>query len=438
MTKTPLACVILAAGQGTRMKSTLPKVLHAVAGRPMLGWLLETVQALSPERIIVVTGPEGQAVRSYAAAHTIAVQKEQLGTADAVKAALPALENFKGTVLVLYADGPLYQEKTLRALLHARRGAEAAMAFLAMYPDNPDGYGRMITDKDGYLTQIVEHKDATETERQVRLCWTGIMCADADVLRAGLPLIRNENMKREYYLTDLPVVIDGKTVIAESPLEDTLSANTRGELAVLERKMQDRLRARAMENGATLIDPASVYFSWDTIIGRDVVIEPNVFFGPGVRIADDVHIKAFSHIEGAVIESGAVIGPQARLRPGTHVGRDCKIGNFVELKNAKLGAGVKASHLGYIGDAEIGDNVNFSCGAITVNYDGVNKHKTIVGADAMIGSNVNLVAPVTVGQGAYVAAGSTLTKDVPADALAVAREKATIIEGWASKKRKKT
>jgi len=431
-----LACIILAAGHSTRMKSKTSKVLHPIAGRPLIGWLLETVKSLNPEKTIIVTSPDGDAVRDYVAPLQSVIQQRAQGTADAVKAAMPALAGFKGTILVLFADGPLYRAETLQNLLAAYDKPKSGLAFLAMRPDDPFGYGRIITKDDGTLSAIVEEKDANDAQKKINLCWTGIMCGDAESFAYGLPRIDNKNVKGEYYLTDLPGVVSGATILVEAPFAETLGANNRAELAVLERKIQDRLRARALENGATLIDPSSTYFSYDTQLGRDVTIEPNVFFGPGVTIADDVTIKAFSHIEGAKIESGAHIGPFARLRPGTIIGPDCKLGNFVETKNATLAAGVKASHLAYIGDADVGANVNFSCGAITVNYDGVNKNKTIIGRDAMIGSNVNLVAPITIGDGAYVAAGSTITKDVPADALAVAREKPSVIEGWAAKKRK--
>ncbi len=438
-----LACVILAAGQGTRMRSHLPKVMHPLAGRPMIGWVVEAAEALRPERIIVVVGPEGQAVRHAIASHEAVVQEKQLGTADAVRAAAPALTGFTGDVLVLYGDGPLYRPETLHGLLSAMHAdPSAALGYLAMQAPDPFGYGRMICDKQGYLQKIVEEKDATPEERAIDLCCSGVACGRWPEMAAWLDRVGNENAKGEYYLTDLPEIAakdKRRTVVTLSPAEETLGANTRAELAVLERKIQDRLRRQAMEAGAMLIDPATVYFSFDTRLGRDVTVEPNVVFGPGVTVGDSAVIHAFSHLEQAVVHEGASIGPFARLRPGSEIGPRSRIGNFVEVKNAVLGEGVKASHLAYIGDADVGAGTNFSCGAITVNYDGFSKKsKTVIGEHAMIGSNVNLVAPVTIGAGAYIAAGTTVTKDVPPDALAVAREKPSVIEGWVTKKRMKS
>lgn len=438
--KHKLACVILAAGKGKRMRSDLPKVMHRLAGRPMINWVLETAEALKPEKIIVVTAPGADAVRDAVKPHAVAVQKEALGTADAVKAALPALDGFDGDILVLYGDGPFYTIETLRGLLDAMRGdAKAGLGYLAMTPDDPTGYGRMLRNNNGYLEGIVEEKDADANEKKIGLCWSGVMCGRKGDMAQWLAKVGNQNAGGEYYLTDLPAIAaqDGRpTVITESPLAETLGANTKAELAVLERRIQDRLRLRAMDNGATLVDPATVYFSFDTVLGRDVTVEPNVYFGAGVKVEDNAIVHAFSHLEQAVVREGASIGPFARLRPGADIGAHSRIGNFVEIKNAKLGDGVKASHLAYIGDAEVGAGTNFSCGAITVNYDGFSKKsKTIIGDNAMIGSNVNLVAPVTIGTGAYIAAGTTVSRDIPADALAVAREKPTVIDGWAAKKR---
>ena len=431
-----LACIVLAAGKGERMHSSLPKVLHPLAGRPMLNWVLATVEALHPKHVIVVTAPDGDAVRAAAHPYVSVVQEKQRGTADAVKAALPALSGFDGQILVLYGDGPLYTAATLHKLLD---NAEGGLAYLAMQPDDPHGYGRMLQNPDGSLRHIVEEKDATPDQRTVRLCWSGVMCGSVKDLGKWLQQIEPRNAAGEYYLTDLPRIAaaDGqKTAIGFSPAEETLGANTRAELAVLEQRLQNRLRRQAMADGATLVDPASVFFSFDTRLGRDVTVEPNVFFGPNVTVEDNVVIHAFSHLEGVIVRHGASIGPFARLRPGSDIGPDSRIGNFVEVKNAVLGAGVKAGHLAYIGDADVGAHTNFSCGAITVNYDGfAKKSRTTIGENAMIGSNVNLVAPVTVGAGAYVAAGATVVKDVPADALAVARTDAKIIEGWPGRRR---
>ncbi len=435
----PLACIILAAGTGSRMKSALPKPLHELAGRPMIDWLLETVESLSPEKIIIVSGPDKTAWENALKQHEVVVQEKPLGTGDAVKSALPALEDFTGDVLILLGDMPLIKPETLVSLIQGC--AKTSMTVLGVHFDEPPAFGRLVLHENGALAKIVEDKDCTAEERCIKLCNTGAFCVSAEKLAGWVKKIGNDNAQGEYYITDLVAIAntDGATVHTEQVTnnDEVRGVNSRKDLAALEQIVQQGLRSKAMENGATLLAPHSVYFSWDTKLGQDVLIEPNVFFGPGVTIADHVHIKAFSHIEGATIKKGATIGPMARLRPGSDIGAGSKIGNFVEIKNAILGQGVKASHLAYIGDAAVGDDVNFSCGAITVNYDGFDKHKTIIGAKAMIGSNVNLVAPVTIGTGAFVAAGSTITKDVPADALAVAREKPMIKEGWATQRRKK-
>jgi len=439
MTKTPLACIILAAGQGKRMKSSLPKVLHPIAGQPMIKWLLQAVSGLDPQKIVVVTAPDAIAVAQAVHPHQTMVQQKPLGTADAVKAAMPMLKDFEGTVLVLYGDGPLYRDGTLRNLVDAMQADSSAdLGFLAMRLSDPTGYGRMICDQKGYLQKIVEEKDATADERRIDLCWSGVMCGRKAAMEDYLAKVDNNNAAGEYYLTTLPALAlaaGRNTIVAKSPIEETLGANSRAELAVLERKVQDRLRHQAMENGATLTDPASVFFSWDTKTGRDVVIGPHVVFGPGVVIGDSVTIKSFCHIEGTRIESGSVVGPFARLRPGTHLHHDVRIGNFVEVKNAVLHDGVKANHLSYIGDADIGAGTNFSCGAITANYDGYEKHKTIIGPQVMVGSNVTLIAPVTVNEGAYIAAGSTISKDVASHSLAVERNDQRQVDGWAMRKR---
>lgn len=443
MKKRRLACVILAAGQGKRMKSGLPKVMHNLAGRPMIGWALETAKSLKPEKIIVVTGPDADELKAYIRPHAVcAAQKKPLGTGDAVKAALPALKGFSGDILVLLGDMPLISAATLCALIDAKNGApKAGLAVLGAVYDPPPAFGRLVTGMDGRLQKIVEDRDCAPAQRKINLCNTGAFCVDGARLPGWLGKIKNRNAQKEFYFTDIVEIAakDGcaPQIHITKNNDEARGINSRADLAALERIVQGRLRAAAMENGATLTDPDTVYFSWDTRLGRDVTVEPHVFFGPGVKIADGVTVKAFSHLEGVAIEKSASIGPHARLRPGSVIGAGAKIGNFVEVKNATLGAGVKAGHLAYIGDADIGDDVNFSCGAITVNYDGVRKHKTVIGDGAMIGSNVNLVAPLTVGDGAYIAAGSTITKDVPADALAVAREKPFVKEGWAAAKRKK-
>lgn len=442
MTKKPLACVILTAGFGKRMKSAQPKVSHKIAGLPMIKWLLRSVEELEPEKIIVVTAPDAITVAQAVSPHTTMVQKKALGTGDAVKAALPALEGFKGNVMVLLGDMPLLSTVMMQNLIETReQGSDTGLAVLGVEYKNPPAFGRLILNPDKTLNRIVEDRDATPEQRMIKLCNTGAFCIDGERLAGWLERINNDNAQSEYYITDLPVIAaqDGvKTAVCVlHDAEEVMGVNNRADLAAIEAVMQKRLRKKVMENGATLIDPDTVHFSWDTKIGRDVVIGPNVFFGPGVIVADNVTIEAFCHIEGARIDNDCIVGPFARLRPGTHLWPRVKVGNFVEVKNSLLHEGVKANHLSYIGDSEIGAGTNFSCGAITANYDGFDKHKTNIGENVMIGSNVTLVAPVSIGHGSYVAAGSTITKDVTPDALAIERADPRQIEGWSAKNRKK-
>ncbi|MFO7482043.1 bifunctional UDP-N-acetylglucosamine diphosphorylase/glucosamine-1-phosphate N-acetyltransferase GlmU [Oceanibaculum nanhaiense] len=436
----PVAAVILAAGKGTRMKSDLPKVLHPIAGRPMIRHLLATVEALSPARIVVVTGMEGAAVAQAVAPHTTALQDPPLGTGHAVMAALPALEGFdEGTVLTLAGGDPFVSEATLRAML-AKREAGAAVVVVGFRPADPARYGRLVTDAAGGLDRIVEFADASPEERAINLCNGGYMAIDAALLKDLLGDLGNGNAKGEYYLTDIIAAARSRgqsCAVVECPESEVMGIDTRMDLAVAEKIAQQALRRRAMENGATLTDPDSVHLCWDTVLGRDVTIGPFCVFGPGVTVADKVDIRAFSHLEGARVESGAVVGPYARLRPGAVIGPDAHVGNFVEVKNASLGKGAKANHLSYLGDAAIGAGTNIGAGTITCNYDGFAKHRTEIGSGVFIGSNSALVAPVSVGDGAMVAAGSTITKDVPADALSVARGKQTDLEGAAKRFRDK-
>lgn len=441
MTAKPLACIILAAGQGKRMRSALPKVMHPLASRPMIQWLVDSVQSLNPDRIIVVTAPGMDDVKKAVSPHNIAIQEVAQGTGDAVKSALPLLKDFTGDVLILLGDMPLIRPGTLRALQMLRHDRGAGLTVLGADFDPPPAFGRLVLDHAGVLMRIVEDRDCTPDEKKITLCNIGAFCIDGLHLAKWVNRIGSKNAQGEFYITDLPAIAasdNEKTFVhTVTDLNEVRGVNSRADLSAMESIVQQSLRAKAMDNGATLIDPQSVFFSHDTQLGKDVLIEPNVFFGPGVTIEDNVTIHAFSHLEKSIVRKGAHIGPFARLRPGADIGANSKIGNFVEVKNAILAEGVKAGHLAYIGDADVGARVNFSCGAITVNYDGVNKHRTTIGADVMVGSNVNLVAPVTVGDGAYVAAGSTITKDVPANALAVARALPKLIEGWALKKRKK-
>lgn len=429
-----LAVVILAAGKGTRMKSATPKILHQIAGLPMISHVVKTAESLKPKKIIVVLSPGMDEVAAAVAPNLVAIQKMQKGTGDALKAALVVLGDFKGQILILYGDVPLVSAPTLEVLIAHHRGGDFGSSVLAFAPPDPKGYGRIFQNPDGSLARIVEEVDATEDEKLVRLCNSGMIIFEGEGLPAALDQVGNKNKQGEFYLGDVPKILakDGiATGVIRGDYHELKGVNSRAQLADVEMIWQHRKRLAVMDSGVTLQDPNTVYFSYDTQIGRDTFVGANTVFGKGVEIEDNVEIRAFSHIEGAKIKSGAVIGPFARLRPGAHIGEDARIGNFVEIKNSKIGKGAKANHLGYIGDAELGDNSNFGCGAITVNYDGVNKSKTIIGKNVMIGSNSSLVAPIKIEDGAYVAAGSTLTKDVAKDDLVIARAKAVIMPGKA-------
>ena len=421
------AAIVLAAGEGTRMKSALPKILHEIAGRPMVGHVLAALAPLSPAETVVVLGPgQDKVAKTVAPAKTV-IQHPPRGTGDAVRAAQPALASRLaelGDVLVLFGDAPLLQSDAIARLLAARRSANAAVAVAAMRPDDPGPYGRLVLGADGGVERIVEAKDASPEERAITLCNGGIMAVAAEHVFDLVGCIGDNNAKREFYLTDIVVIARGRGLAVthvELPAEEVLGVNTRAELAEAEALMQDRLRRRAMAAGATLIAPETVFLSADTVLGRDVVVEPNVVFGPGVSIADNVRIRSFSHLDGATVAEGAIVGPYARLRPGAVLERDVHVGNFVEVKATRLGAGAKANHLSYLGDSDIGAGTNIGAGTITCNYDGFNKLRTTIGERAFIGSNTALVAPVSIGDGAIVAAGSTVTGDVPADALTIAR-----------------
>ncbi len=412
--------VVLAAGMGTRMKSALPKALHPIAGRPMLRHLLAACEAVF-ERIVVVVGPEMPALERAAAPHPCVVQRERLGTAHA---ALQAVGLFgAGDVAVLYADNPLMSEATLRGLLARRAEAGVGLALVAMRPAVPGRYGRVLGGEDEVL-RIVEAKDATPDELAVGLCNAGVLCGPGADMARWLAAVRNDNAAGEYYLTDLVALArqDGRRVAAVvGPEEELRGINSRAELAEAEATVQHRLRRAAMDGGVTMTAPETVFLCADTRFGTDVSVAPNVVFGPGVSVESNVEIRAFSHLEGCTVRAGAVIGPFARLRPGADVGEEAHVGNFVEVKAAKLGRGVKANHLSYIGDAEVGARTNVGAGTITCNYDGFAKHRTVIGADVFVGSDSILVAPVSIGDGAMVTAGSVITEDVPADAMAFGR-----------------
>ena len=422
--------ILLAAGLGTRMKSRLPKAMHPLAGRPMLRHLIESCEAVF-DRIVVVVGPGMEALAAIAAPHEVVVQEERLGTAHA---ALQASGLFgEGDVAVLYADNPLISPATLRRLIEARRSQDTGLALLAMRPADPQRYGRVIA-RDGRIERIVEWADASADERAVGLCNAGVLCAAADDFAAWLNAVDNRNARGEFYLTDVVTLATsrGATVRAvEAPEAELRGINSREELAAAEAEIQHRLRLGAMEGGATLIAPETVFLCADTVLQADVVVHPHVVFGAGVHVGAGSEIRAFSHLEGCVVGEGTSIGPYARLRPGTRVGDGAHVGNFVELKATDLGPGAKAGHLSYLGDASIGAGTNVGAGTITCNYDGVSKHRTVVGEDVFLGSNAILVAPVTLGDRVLVAAGSVITESVEADAMAVGRARQTNKPGYA-------
>ena len=440
-----LACVVLAAGKGTRMRSALPKVLHPLAGRPMVEHVLATARALAPERVVLVIGPElapaAADLESAAGPLDCVVQEEPLGTAHAVVQTRPLLEDFDGDVLVVYADTPLVRGETVQRLVQARRegnGDGAAAAVLGFRPADPAAYGRLILGPDGTLARIVEHAEAGADERAVTLCNAGMMAVDGRRLFPLLDAIGNDNAKGEYYLTDLPAIVaaqGGRCAVAEAPAEEVMGINDRIQLAAAERIVQDRLRRAAMEGGATLVDPATVWLSLDTRLGADVTIGPNVVIGPGVVIEDGAEIRPFSHLEGARVRKQAMIGPFARVRPGSDIGEGARVGNYVEVKNSTVARGAKINHLSYVGDAGVGADANIGAGTITCNYDGYEKSRTEIGERTFIGSNTALVAPVSIGPGAVVGAGSVITEDVEADAIAVARGELQQRKGAAARRR---
>ena len=435
----PFAAVILAAGKGTRMKSDLHKVLHPLAGRPMLEHLLASVEALSPAAMVVVVGSGREQVEPVVAARggEVVVQDPQLGTAHAVAQAEQALAGFSGDILILYGDTPLVESATMQRMLDRLHADDAPAAVVVGFtPLDPLHYGRVIVEGEDTIAKMVEHKDATEEERAVNLCNSGLMALRAVDLWPLLARVGNDNAAGEYYLPDIVMLAasDGRrSAVIETEPEEVAGINSRGELAEVEAQWQRARRQRAMAEGVSLVAPETVWFAHDTEIGRDTRIEPNVVFGPGVRIGERVTIRAFSHIEGATVAAGAEIGPYARLRPGTEVGEKAKVGNFVETKKVRLGAGAKANHLTYLGDADVGAGANIGAGTITCNYDGFLKYRTQIGEKAFIGSNSALVAPVSIGAGAIVGAGSVVTRDVEPDALAVARGSQQAKPGWAGR-----
>jgi bifunctional UDP-N-acetylglucosamine pyrophosphorylase/glucosamine-1-phosphate N-acetyltransferase len=433
----PIAAIVLAAGKGTRMKSDLHKVLHPIAGRPMLLHLMASVDALNPAKKVVIVGDKAdQLEAALAGSAELAVQDPQLGTGHAVQQGEGALAGFDGDVLILYGDVPFVPAATMQAMIDRLGAADApAVVVLAFEPADPLQYGRVITEGD-YVTKMVEHKDATDAERAVRLCNSGLMAAKSADLFALLSRVTDDNAAKEFYLVDIVNIAnaDGRhCAVVKTDPADVAGINSRAELAAAEAQWQAFKREEAMAGGASLRAPGTVWFSWDTELGRDVTIEPNVFFGPGVKVADGVNIRANCHIEGAIIGTGCEVGPFARLRPGTILGEKAKIGNFVETKKAVLGKGAKANHLTYLGDVSVGAGANIGAGTITCNYDGYFKYKTEIGERAFIGSNSALVAPVKIGADAIVAAGSAVTRDVADGELRIVRGEQLVKPGWADR-----
>ncbi len=421
----PISLVILAAGQGTRMNSDLPKVLHPIGAAPLLHHAMRSGQSLLPEHVVIVAGHGAAAVTKSALAFDdhaqIVVQTEQLGTAHAVAQAAPLLADQPGDTVVLYGDTPFIRPETLEAMQAAR--ARHAMVVLGFNAIDPDRYGRLVTQGE-VLDRIVEYNDASDEERAITLCNSGVICADSAILFDLVAAVGNDNAAGEYYLTDIVALARARGLSAGVVICDeaeTLGVNTRAQLAEAEAAFQIRARIEALENGVTLTAPETVFFALDTFIGRDSIIAPNVVFGPGVTIESGAEIRAFCHLEGCHISRGATVGPFARLRPGAELAEDVHVGNFVEIKNAILDEGVKVGHLSYIGDADIGEATNIGAGTITCNYDGVNKHRTKIGKRVFIGSDTMLIAPVSVGDDAMTGSGSVITDDVPAEAVALGR-----------------
>ncbi|HIQ19023.1 MAG TPA: bifunctional UDP-N-acetylglucosamine diphosphorylase/glucosamine-1-phosphate N-acetyltransferase GlmU [Novosphingobium capsulatum] len=434
----PLALVVLAAGKGTRMKSDLHKVLHPIAGRPMLAHLMASAAGLAPARQVVVAGHgREQLEKALGDSATIAVQEPQLGTGHAVLQAREALAGFEGDVLILYGDVPFVRTQTMAAMIERLHAPDApAVVVLGFAPEDPLQYGRVIA-QDGRVLKMVEHKDASEAERACTLCNSGLMAVKGADLFALLDQVGNANAQGEYYLTDIVNVANaqGKTcaVIVTDDPDEVAGINSRAELAAAEGRWQARRRLQAMADGASLVAPETVWFAYDTVLGRDVTVEQNVVFGPGVTVADHVVIHAFCHLEGCRVESGVSVGPFARLRPGAALEEGSRVGNFVEVKNSRLGKGAKANHLTYLGDADVGAGANIGAGTITCNYDGYFKYRTVIGERAFIGSNSALIAPVRIGADAIVAAGSAVSRDVSDGELRLVRGEQLVKPGWADR-----
>jgi bifunctional UDP-N-acetylglucosamine pyrophosphorylase/glucosamine-1-phosphate N-acetyltransferase len=438
---TDIALIVLAAGKGTRMKSEQPKVMHRAAGCTLLGHVLQSASSVGANRVAVVIGPEmeqvGLEAQRLVPNATIVEQAQQLGTGDAVKSCRDSLGEFHGSIIILYGDVPLVRPDTIKRLISTLSN-EVPVVVLGFTPPEPSGYGRLILDDNGFVTAVREELDATPEERQIKICNSGILAASSPLIWRLIANLKNENAKGEYYLTDvveLAVAQGLKVALVEAEETEVMGVNDRRQLAKVESELQDRYRKAAMAAGVTLVAPETVFFSSDTKLGTDVIVEPHVFFGPGVEVGNEARILAFCYMENTKIGDGARVGPFARLRPGTVIGAGAHIGNFVEIKNSVIGAGSKANHLSYLGDTDLGPRSNVGAGTITCNYDGFDKRRTEVGADVFVGANTALVAPVKVGDGVNIAAGSVITKDVPAHALAIARASQEVREGWASRYR---
>lgn len=415
------------------MKSALPKVMHKIAGRPMINWLIESVETLEPEKIIVVTAPDMDDVAKAVHPHQCVIQKEQNGTGDAVKPAAEVLKDFDGKVLILMGDEPFVDVDILEEMLDWD-----GLSVMAVEPPDPEGLGRMIVNDDGTLDKIVEQKDCTEEQLEITLCNAGNFCIPGKHLAGWLAQLGNKNNQNEYYLTDIPAIAEKEgflTYVVGLEVDTGWGVNNRSELADHEYTAQAMLREEAMAAGVTMIDPDTVTLSWDTEFGQDIVIEPNVVFGPGVFVGDNVTIHAFSHIEGAIIEAGAEVGPFARIRPKSVIGEGASVGNFIEVNRSAIKAGAKAKHVSYIGDTTVGENSNIGAGTIIANYDGFFKHASKIGKDVFVGSNSTIISPVEIGEGAIVAAGSNINKDIPANAMAIGRSRQENHLGWASEYR---
>lgn len=438
MSERPIAAIILAAGKGTRMKSNLHKVLHEIAGRPMIEHLLASVQALAPQKLVTIVGESREQLQDRLAGRVdFAVQDPQHGTGHAVQQAESQLAGFEGDVLVLYGDVPFVKTETMRAMIARLHAADTpAAVVLGFEPRDPLRYGRVIAQQ-GRILKMVEYKDATEEERACQMCNSGLLAARSRDLFALLNRVKNENAQGEYYLPDIVniAIADGHNcaVIACDSEEEVAGINSRAELAAAEAQWQQFRREEVMAQGVTLRAPETVFFSYDTAIGADVVVEQNVVFGPGVTVASGATIRAFSHLEGADVGEGVEVGPYARLRPGAVLEANSKVGNFVEIKKARLGEGAKANHLTYLGDATIGAGANIGAGTITCNYDGYFKHTTNIGPRAFIGSNSSLIAPVSIGADAIVAAGSAVSRDVADGELRMVRADQMVKPGWADR-----